>query len=336
MTTMTAELATIDAVEARALTDQIKTGVEAVWHLVTRAYTEGAWRALGYNTWDVYCEREFGTSRLRLPREERTDVVMSMRDAGLSIRAIAAATGDSHMTIQREVAGVPNVTPDEPVDADALAEELIAGKGCASVKRRDCANWWADLLAQRAPEPPGAPTESTPGQTDRVAEALAKAKKAQTAPEPKPIIGIDGKKYARKSKPKPVTELDPQPEPAAPEGEKLGQGVAEPMTPQEAEALQERIQVVFAGAVEKAAEIGISRQAVVHLLQLEGDITNDTVAGQLNQIDSLHGDLGSLVAAFGSSDELRFAAAGLLQTAIFALIDVSEMAKAATMEASIG
>ena len=65
--------------DARAITDQIKTGVEAVWQLITRAYTERAWTALGYSSWDQYCIREFGTSRLRLPREERPEMVASLR-----------------------------------------------------------------------------------------------------------------------------------------------------------------------------------------------------------------------------------------------------------------
>lgn len=67
--------------------------------------------ALGYTSWDDYCTREFGTTRLRLPREERTEVVASLRESGLSLRAIAAATGDHYSTISRELAGVANATP---------------------------------------------------------------------------------------------------------------------------------------------------------------------------------------------------------------------------------
>lgn len=122
---MSGELVTMDAGEARVVTDQIKTGVEAVWHLITRAYTERAWTALGYQSWDDYCTREFGTSRLRLPREERPEVVSSLRDSGLSIRAIAAATGDSYGTIQAEVIKNDHLSDGSAV-SDALAEELIA------------------------------------------------------------------------------------------------------------------------------------------------------------------------------------------------------------------
>lgn len=89
---MITELVALTPSDARALTDQIKTGVEAVWHLITRAYTERAWSVLGYESWDDYCTREFGTSRLRLPREERAEVVASLRENGNPVPIPAVAT----------------------------------------------------------------------------------------------------------------------------------------------------------------------------------------------------------------------------------------------------
>lgn len=104
----------INSLDARRITDQIKAGVEAVWHLIEQAYTTRAWAVLGYPSWDDYCTREFGTSRLRLPREERQEVVASLRESGLSLRAIAAATGISHTEAKRALdAGVTNVPPAE-------------------------------------------------------------------------------------------------------------------------------------------------------------------------------------------------------------------------------
>lgn len=169
----------MDPDAARGLTDRIKVGVEAVWELVKQAYVERAWSALGYSSWDDYCTREFGTARLRLPREERAEVVASLRESGLSIRAIAAATGDSIGTVHDALSpGVQNRTPD---NEDALADELLA-----------------------AAQTPGAPTEFTPGQTRRVAEALDRARQsAEQATEPPLITGLDGKQY-RKPKAKPA------------------------------------------------------------------------------------------------------------------------------------
>lgn len=99
--------------EARALTDRIKIAVEGTWQLIREAYTTRTWAALGYDTWDAYCTAEFGDTRLRLPREERQEVVASLRDSGLSTRAIASATGVSQMQVSRDLraAGEPNVSP---------------------------------------------------------------------------------------------------------------------------------------------------------------------------------------------------------------------------------
>ena len=104
----------ITASQARELTDRIKVGVEAIWELVKQAYQARAWVALGYDSWDDYCTREFGTSRIRLPREERQEVVASMREIGMSTRAIASATGISQKTASRELAAARE-SNDSPV-----------------------------------------------------------------------------------------------------------------------------------------------------------------------------------------------------------------------------
>lgn len=93
--------------DARALTESIRTSVDRVWDLITKAYTRRAWAVLGYPSWDVYCEREFSSTWFRLPRETRSEVVLSLRDAGLSTRAIAAATGVSQSTVQRALPAPP-------------------------------------------------------------------------------------------------------------------------------------------------------------------------------------------------------------------------------------
>lgn len=102
----------LSAGDARTLTDRIKVAVEGTWLLIQEAYTSRAWSALGYGSWDEYCTREFGTSRLRLPREERQEVVASLRESGLSTRAIASATGLSQSTVARKTA--PGESNDSP------------------------------------------------------------------------------------------------------------------------------------------------------------------------------------------------------------------------------
>lgn len=111
--------ARLSPADARDLTDRIRVGVEAVWELVKHAYVTRAWSLLGYDSWDDYCTREFGSCRLQLPREDRPGIVASMREIGMSTRAIAAATGLGHGTVTRNLpAGVPNGTPAPVTGAD--------------------------------------------------------------------------------------------------------------------------------------------------------------------------------------------------------------------------
>lgn len=106
----------ITPTDARILTDRIKVGVEAIWQLIEQAYVTRAWSVLGYTSWDDYCTREFGTSRLRLPREERQEVVASMREVGLSTRAIASAIGIDAKTVRNDLAitGAEKSSPATP------------------------------------------------------------------------------------------------------------------------------------------------------------------------------------------------------------------------------
>lgn len=120
---ITAQLASAN--EARALTDRIKVAVEASWELIKEAYQTKAWRALGYSSWDDYCTREFGTSRLRLPREERQEAVASMREIGMSTRAIAAATGHDKNTITNDLRQVSEIRTPEPESGEVLDAEVV-------------------------------------------------------------------------------------------------------------------------------------------------------------------------------------------------------------------
>jgi len=96
--------------EAREITNRMRTGLGVVTELYIEAYTKRAWAALGHANWDAYLAAEFGDFALRLPREERDDVIGSLRAAGLSIRAIAATGVASKKTVERTIAasGVAN------------------------------------------------------------------------------------------------------------------------------------------------------------------------------------------------------------------------------------
>lgn len=102
--------------EARQLTDKIRAGLEGIYQLIIDAYQHRVWMPLGYSSWDEYVRREFGSQSLRPPLEEREEVVQSLRDSGLSTRAIASATQTSKGTVERALnsAGAPNGAPDTP------------------------------------------------------------------------------------------------------------------------------------------------------------------------------------------------------------------------------
>ena len=118
---------------ARDLTDQIRTGLEGVYQWIKSAYRGRAWVALGYASWDEYVTREFGNLHLRPPKEERQEVIQSMRDAGMSVRSIASATQLSRGTVNNELAasGVQNWTPES-----AIAVQGQDGKSYAPTRSK--------------------------------------------------------------------------------------------------------------------------------------------------------------------------------------------------------
>jgi hypothetical protein len=101
--------------EARALTDRIKAAANPAWDLLGLAYRVGAWRALGYRTWRAYCDNEFATSALRVPRALRPAAVLRLAAEGMSTRAIAAAIGVGRTTVARTLSGprAPVPRPDD-------------------------------------------------------------------------------------------------------------------------------------------------------------------------------------------------------------------------------
>lgn len=145
--------------EARDLTWRIKVVLEGAWELIVEAYHGGAHRALGYSSWDDYCTAEFGTTRIRMPKEDRQEVVTSLRDAGLSTRAISAAVGIDRKTVRSDLAeqvgemGPPaGAEPRNDRNDDLRSDELL-----------DC-------------------------ETSPVAEPFATTRS--------PVTGIDGKSYS--------------------------------------------------------------------------------------------------------------------------------------------
>lgn len=184
--------------EARVLTDRIKVGLEVTWVLVVKAYQHGAFTALGYSSWDDYCTREFGTNRIRLPREERSETITSLRAAGLSTRAIAAVIGIDDRTVRRDLSGAAIAAPDRQPGVFDMSDPTTreAVELMASIDEEE----FVELIEAETPQPTVAVTATV-------------------------VIGIDGKKYPQRPKPAvpAVPKRSPLPAAAGDAGWKLRQ-----------------------------------------------------------------------------------------------------------------
>jgi len=129
--TTVVEVADLTVDEARALVGRIRQTGALLWQQLVKAYRGRAWIALGYSSWDELCDTEFRDFQLRLPREERRDVVASLRESGMSTRAIASATGASRTTIKDDLRQVDQSDPPDGddevvVDAEVLDDTPLA------------------------------------------------------------------------------------------------------------------------------------------------------------------------------------------------------------------
>lgn len=121
---MTTEVSTRGDAVARA--ERIRSGIRSLVELqqdITDAYHARDWQTLGYDTWEAYVAGEFGHALPRLGRDERRELVVSLRAEGLSTRAIASATGSSVGTVHGDMATCSELnTSDDEDDADPELE----------------------------------------------------------------------------------------------------------------------------------------------------------------------------------------------------------------------
>lgn len=99
--TATGEIvAHLSAADARNLTDRIRGGLSVAYDGLVEAWSGRADLALGYESWDDYCAAEFAEGRMvRLDREQRREIVGTMREAGMSTRQIGSALGVDQKTV---------------------------------------------------------------------------------------------------------------------------------------------------------------------------------------------------------------------------------------------
>ena len=105
----TADVARKHAID---LTNKIRTVAGGLTELLIEAYHRQVWTHLGYESWNEYLEGEFSGRRLflGLPREEQVKEIKALRDSGMSLRAIEAATGVSKSNTTRLLAEAAEAT----------------------------------------------------------------------------------------------------------------------------------------------------------------------------------------------------------------------------------
>lgn len=99
----TAQTITSTPIEAKARSEKIKAGLEAIAPLVEEAFRCHDAKTLGYSSWKAYVKGEFG-GQLRLTKPERKETVVTMRRVGASMPAIAAMVGAAVKTVHRDIA----------------------------------------------------------------------------------------------------------------------------------------------------------------------------------------------------------------------------------------
>lgn len=187
------EQVTLSEADARKLTEQIAEGLADVHELIVQAWEGQAWRSLGFASWDAWIDENFRGLQLRPPREQRDEVVQSMRETGMSIRAISQATDLGAGTIHRAAAaGVPNGTPEEgpsnvvgldgktytpparslPTAEDAAEFEDVPldDLGIPMVDPSNLPGRAAKVLSGDVIEPVEAPVPRNPGEVDRASQ----------------------------------------------------------------------------------------------------------------------------------------------------------------------
>lgn len=126
----TGEIVSMTKTEAREVTKRINRLLVDMGRVIAdleaaikEAFDGRAWAALGFASWEEYCE-QFREVAKELPDEQQVQLSHSLRSHGLSHRAIAAATGRSRSTVQRQVAqsGPPEPSTVKGIDGKTYAE----------------------------------------------------------------------------------------------------------------------------------------------------------------------------------------------------------------------
>lgn len=102
--------------QAKNITAFIRASLEDATEMLIMAWRGKVWEVLGYDSWDAWIDGEFEGIPLALPRATRKAAMVTMKDAGLTTRAIAWAIGVDQATVSR-------ATGKRSADANASGEQ---------------------------------------------------------------------------------------------------------------------------------------------------------------------------------------------------------------------
>lgn len=104
--------------DARQITERIRLTArnlmdakEKLLRLVDEAKVGNAHRVLGYESWPAYLADTLGDEPMRLARDDRKDMVLSLSERGMASRSIAPIVGASARQVRRDIAGGTFVPP---------------------------------------------------------------------------------------------------------------------------------------------------------------------------------------------------------------------------------
>lgn len=113
--------------QARQLTDDINACTVDAALMVAAAWKGQAWKALGYKNWEQYADEEL--PMLGSNRANRHVLLASLRNVGMSTRAIGAVTGLDHSTVSRHVSRAANAAPDDSAGVANATPEITGTDG---------------------------------------------------------------------------------------------------------------------------------------------------------------------------------------------------------------
>ena len=155
----------------RAIAVTVKDQLEKLQTLLNEARDGEAWRVLGYASWTAYLADVMGEQPLRLPRDERQQIVGYLAGEGMSSRAIAPIVGATDRTVRNDMSGGKDFPPDSEPDYTTDQADIDA----------------ATELPDEA--------DFSPANDSGDAEP-SEAEVSLSAPA-RPVTGIDGKQYPR-------------------------------------------------------------------------------------------------------------------------------------------